>query len=268
MKKIVLGFVIGLFSLLLASDKLVEIKMDEAKKYFDEKSALFVDARGYKLYQAGTIMGSLNVPVSEYDKLKKFLPADKSATIIPFCNGYKCEHSDELAELMQEDGYKSVKVYKGGYPEWKENDYPLMGLVRECKDESDGEYEPTGKKVTINGAEVYLVDGDETMIDQFWFAEVLKDGVPEDIVMIDVRKPEQYKEGHIEGAINVPFVDDKLDTSKLPKDKLAVIYCNTGMTSTDAMTTIDDKSSVLMFDATIDCEGTDCEIEPNELLLF
>lgn len=268
MRKIAIGFLVGCLTLLVASDKLVEIKIDEAKQYYDNKSALFIDARGFKLYQAGTIMGSLNLPPEAYEKQSKFLPKDKNAVIVSFCNGYKCEKSDELAVLLQKDGYKAVKVYKGGYPEWKDTGYPQMGFLRECKEASSGAYEPKGEKVTINGAEVYTIEGDDTMIDQFWFSEQLKDGVPKNIVMVDVRKPEQYKEGHVKGAINVPFEDNKLDTSKLPNDKLAVIYCNTGMTSTDAMSTIKDKSGVLMFDANVDCKGTDCEIEPNELLLF
>jgi len=268
--KLFLGFIIGAFitlGSLFGAEGLNIVKIDVVKKHFDDNSALFLDARPMKLFQAGTITGSLHMDYKEYDKLKKFLPADKNIPIVAFCNGIKCEHSDHLAELLKKDGYTNVLVYKGGYPEWLEKKYPVSGAMKECKEE--GAYTPKTKAVTIKGATVHLVEGDDKMIDQFWFSEVLKNGVPEGVQMIDIRKTEQFKDGHIKGATNVPFENGKLDESKLAKDKLNVIYCNTGMQSTEAISSIkNNDGSVVYFDATIDCKGTDCKITPNELLGF
>ncbi len=263
------GFIVAMFLsiALFGAAELKTIEVDEVKSYFDKKSALFLDARPLKLFQAGTITGSMYMDYKEYDKLKKFLPADKSVKIISFCNGIKCEHSDHLAELLQKDGYKNVVVYKGGYPEWSEKKYPTSGAMKECKDE--GAYKPKGDPVVIKGASVHLVDGDEKMIDQFWFSNVVLDNLPKNIALIDIRKPEQFKEGHLKGAINVPFVDGKLDESKLAKDKLNVLYCNTGMQSTEAISAISNKDlGVVYFDANVDCKGTDCKVKPNDLLVF
>jgi rhodanese-related sulfurtransferase len=265
MKKLFL--VLGLAISLFASSDLVIIKKDEAKKLYDESKALFIDARGNKLYQKGTIMGSLNLPVAKFKAQKGYLPTDKSAKIVTFCNGFKCEKSDELAVLLQQNGFTNVVVYKGGYPEWKESKYPLMGLVKECDQTAKaGDYKPKTPLTKIKGAEVYLLEDEDTMIDQFWFATVVLDKLPANIQLVDVRKPEQFKDGHIKGAINVPFKDEKIDTSKFPKDKLVVFYCNTGMMSTDAITSIEDTDGILMFDANVNCEGEKCTVEPNEVL--
>ena len=53
-----------------------------------------------------------------------------------------------------------------------------------------------------------------------------KQGQPVNIV--DVRAAEDYNEGHIPGAVNVPkdqWHDDKILKARLRKDKINVLYC-------------------------------------------
>lgn len=47
------------------------------------------------------------------------------------------------------------------------------------------------------------------------------------IVVIDTRLPEEYREGHVAGAISIPAERIKVDRAKLPKDKTTplVFYC-------------------------------------------
>ena len=51
------------------------------------------------------------------------------------------------------------------------------------------------------------------------------------IQLIDIREPYEYKDGHIEGSINIPMGDflEKLD--ELSRTKQIIIYCNTGRRS-------------------------------------
>ena len=55
-------------------------------------------------------------------------------------------------------------------------------------------------------------------------------------LIVDVRRPDEFAEGHIEGAINVPneeIVDEMPE--KLPdKDQLLLVYCRTGRRSKEA----------------------------------
>lgn len=46
-------------------------------------------------------------------------------------------------------------------------------------------------------------------------------------VLIDVRSPEEYRAGHIPGAINLPAERIKAEAAKLPRDKSTtlVFYC-------------------------------------------
>lgn len=58
----------------------------------------------------------------------------------------------------------------------------------------------------------------------------------DEVLIIDVRSPEEYKGGHIAHAINIPLdeVKDRLDEIADYKDKPVILYCNTGNKSGQA----------------------------------
>ena len=58
----------------------------------------------------------------------------------------------------------------------------------------------------------------------------------ENNVLIDVRTPEEYKEGHIPGAINLNFNDDSFakQVSELDSTKNYYIYCRSGVRAKSA----------------------------------
>lgn len=66
-----------------------------------------------------------------------------------------------------------------------------------------------------------LTPADPTMIER------AKNG---EIILLDVRSPEEFAEGHIPGAINVPHdhIDEYLATLSDHKDKPVVVYCRSG----------------------------------------
>ena len=45
------------------------------------------------------------------------------------------------------------------------------------------------------------------------------------VTVLDVRPPEEYRAGHLPGAINIPLSEIKRRLSKLPKSKEIVAYC-------------------------------------------
>lgn len=58
----------------------------------------------------------------------------------------------------------------------------------------------------------------------------------EDYLIVDVRRPDEFAEGHIAGAINVPNEDitDEMPELLPDKDQLLLIYCRSGNRSKDA----------------------------------
>ena len=66
------------------------------------------------------------------------------------------------------------------------------------------------------------------------FAELITDS---NVVILDVRKADEFAEGHITGAILIDqFQSDFLEQAqaKLPKDKTIAIYCRSGRRSVNA----------------------------------
>jgi rhodanese-related sulfurtransferase len=56
-------------------------------------------------------------------------------------------------------------------------------------------------------------------------------------VIVDVRTPEEFRDGHIEGAVNVDFRSGNFpnEIDRLDKSKTYFVYCRTGNRSYDAV---------------------------------
>ena len=112
------------------------------------------------------------------------------------------------------------------------------------------------------------------MIDGDWLnAFIQKGNVPAFIQIVDVTEADEFKIGHIKGAINIPA--EKLSAkellaklSELANGKTVVFNCTAGGRSIEAWSKINDAkmdvSEIFYFDANIDCKGNDCKIEVNE----
>lgn len=60
-----------------------------------------------------------------------------------------------------------------------------------------------------------------------------------DYTILDVRTKAEYNEGHLVGAINIPY--DEIDENvNLDKEKLILIYCKSGKRSSIAFSTLSD----------------------------
>jgi len=55
------------------------------------------------------------------------------------------------------------------------------------------------------------------------------------VIMLDVRNPDEYNSGHVEGAILIPVGELESRLSELPdKDAIIILYCRSGMRSASA----------------------------------
>ena len=61
-------------------------------------------------------------------------------------------------------------------------------------------------------------------------SEIIQD---KSVTIIDVRTAEEYKTGHVEGAINIPF-DEVENEVNYDKDQTIAVYCRTGVRSSEA----------------------------------
>jgi len=84
-------------------------------------------------------------------------------------------------------------------------------------------------------------------------AAALTDDPPADLVVLDVRTPEEYAEGHLDGAVLVDFYDadfaDQL--AALDPDVPYLVYCRSGNRSGQTLSTMEQ----LGFSSAVDVDG-------------
>ncbi len=51
---------------------------------------------------------------------------------------------------------------------------------------------------------------------------------PDHLFVLDVRTPQEYAEGHVPGAVNVPHDQVATRMAEIPRDKDVVLYCRSG----------------------------------------
>jgi phage shock protein E len=54
---------------------------------------------------------------------------------------------------------------------------------------------------------------------------------PQHLFVLDVRTPQEYAEGHVPGAVNVPHDQLASRLDEVPKDRDVVVYCRSGRRS-------------------------------------
>ena len=217
-----------------------------------KKLGLLIDSRPKrKKYDMGHIPGSLSMPYSGFEKAQGLLPADKGALVVFYCEGFKCPLSHNAAHTALTLGYKNVKVYAAGYPEWAKL-YGGGETIAKAK---------ATDEVAVKKAEGPLKSGpSEGSVDPAYFADVLSTK-PDSILVVDVRDAAEYKKATIKGAINIPTeeLEAKLTGGWNP-GKPVVFVCATGARSGEALYMVWDlredlKNQVYYLDGEVTYDG-------------
>lgn len=102
------------------------VDLDEIDDLLAE-GALLIDARNIDDYKAGHLKNAISLPLGDVDReLNSFLQqVGKDQVLILYCNGFGCPDSFDLGQRLIEVGYQQVRVYEGGFPEWRDAGRPL-----------------------------------------------------------------------------------------------------------------------------------------------
>jgi phage shock protein E len=84
--------------------------------------------------------------------------------------------------------------------------------------------------------------------------------VNKDILLIDVRTPEEFASGHLENAVNMNYFDSDFDAQlkTLDKNKVVYLYCKSGRRSAYAAEILVDMVFVKIYDlegGTLNCQA-------------
>jgi rhodanese-related sulfurtransferase len=102
-----------------------DISGDEAR-WLQLHGALILDARRSDVYAAGHLPGARSLPVWEDGLAAKIaaLKADPLLPIAVYCAGGDCEDSRLLAQKLWLAGYRNLRIYAGGFPDWEARGWP------------------------------------------------------------------------------------------------------------------------------------------------
>lgn len=100
---------------------------EETRARFDAGQTIFLDVRRAKLFGGGHIAGALNLPAEEFTKrFAEFAPMlPRETEILIYCDSKRCELSRQVAGLLGQLGYRSVKIFYHGWDEWKQRGWPM-----------------------------------------------------------------------------------------------------------------------------------------------
>jgi len=106
------------------------LNLEQAKLLFDSGKAVFVDARPEYTYIERHIQGAVSLSASRFtfqfeqkkDKLKK------EDLYVVYCSSVTCHLSEIVAGYLDENGFKNVRIFTGGWDEWFTAGFPIEGL--------------------------------------------------------------------------------------------------------------------------------------------
>lgn len=69
--------------------------------------------------------------------------------------------------------------------------------------------------------------------------QIVSTALSKDAIIIDVRKPESFRGCHIPMAVNLPLKRIERGSVTMPKNKVLIVYCDTGGASVQAARLLD-----------------------------
>ncbi|TFU27042.1 rhodanese-like domain-containing protein [Thermus tengchongensis] len=173
-----------------------DLSPEEAKKLYDQGVA-FIDVREVEEYAQARIPGAGLVPLSEFVARYGEIPKDRP--VVLYCR--TGNRSWQAAAWLTAQGYANVYNLEGGIVRWYRSGLPVDTSPVEV-----GYTATSYQEVGPHEAEKLL----------------------QEAMVVDVREPWEYAEGHVPGAVNIPLSSLPHRLSELPKDRPLLLVCNSG----------------------------------------
>lgn len=212
---------------------------DFVAKVVAGEAMTIVDIRAAKDYEVGHVKGAVNVPWGPaIAENLSAIPTDGPVYI--YC--YTGQTAGQAVVTMNLAGIEAYSVNLG----WNFGISKVEGVADVTVTEA-ASFAGTPSEISpaIQEAVTAYYDGlgkiEDERFNNYKISEddlkAFVDAKDESIVILSVRKAEDFAAGHIEGAINVPFGKTMIPAFKevLPKDKKIVVYCYTGQTAGQAV---------------------------------
>lgn len=177
----------------------------------DNPDLVIIDVRTPEKFTQEHIENAINIDYQSENFRDELGKLDKTKTYLVYCTGLSGDIGSKTLDIMAELNFTEVYNIWGGLVMWKVKGFPT---IRETPP-------PIIKDITP--------------LEAFILTQENRDNP--DFVIIDMRTPKEFADGHIENAINLDYYSetfqDELD--KLVKTKTYLIYCRSGGRSGSAL---------------------------------
>ncbi|MDD5464723.1 MAG: rhodanese-like domain-containing protein [Candidatus Moranbacteria bacterium] len=178
---------------------------DLIKKMSERQNDLtLIDVRSADDFAKEHLLGSQNAPFPTILDAMSPLDKDKTYTIISYDSSVAS--IAPIIKILTEAGFKNIAYLDGGFSGWK-----------------DG-FNPT---VSAGDPNSFVDQSKITPIQTDKLKDMLETG--DNLTIIDVRKKNQFDEGHIKGAVNIYLEDLEKRHSEIPSGKKIILYDNDGL---------------------------------------
>lgn len=171
---------------------------------------VLIDARSADDAKGGHIKGAVSVPEQQLKGVLKSLPDAKMKAPIIVYDARGREQAVAAAKAFVRAGQQNVLVVDGGLIGWQAAGYTIdSGMAATTK----VAYAPKPRPGSLP-------------TDEF---NKLARATPTDVVILDVRNPDEANAGMIKGALLIPDEELAARLAEVPKDKRIVTHCSTGV---------------------------------------
>ena len=183
------------------------------------EGTIIVDVRQpEEVEENGVVPGSINIPLRELAQSLEFIPSDQPVIVV-CAAGWRAGIATSSLRML---GYDNVLGFRPGAPGWiADGNEPTFELM---------EMESFGAP-DVDADLLDAIDGFLSTLPDGW----LTAGGAEDVLaaqeagatLIDIRQPEDFEEGFVEGALTIP-IRELASTDEIPNDTNVVAYCQSG----------------------------------------
>jgi len=196
-------------------------KIDDVKAAI-ENGAYVIDVREASEFEAGHIPGAINIPIRTLAQNLDKIPTDQPVLI--YCaSGHR---AGMATAVLRQLGYDNVRAFSSGWKVWGTGEHEVSTEAATA-----GSFTPKEVAPELLAA----VDEFLTSIPEGYYSigtvEKLQEAIDNGAVLIDVREPNEFEQGHIAGAVNIPLRTLVANLDQIPQDQPVIAYCASGYRS-------------------------------------
>ncbi len=205
----------------VSSGIIYNVSVADFQNALNLSDATLVDVRTPQEYQQGHLEGAISIDWYQRSFRNNILHIPKDKPILIYCRSGN--RTSKTTGVLKSLGYTEIYNLEKGIDQWAIQKAPMtrseskvniafQNKIKNSKNDAGKDIPTTGKIYNVSAAD---------------FSKVVK---LKNVSVVDIRTPQEFASGHIEGATNIDWYQRSFRDliQDIPKDKPIAIYCRSG----------------------------------------